>query len=74
MQFNIEQLNIGKADNSTFNIQNSTLNIAVGFPLEFRRISVLPTYCLRCTSDTSSIHLRLFFDSRTKLERRMNEG
>ena len=30
MQFNIEQLNIGKADNSTFNIQNSTLNIAVG--------------------------------------------
>ena len=31
MQFNIEQLNIGKADNSTFNTQHSTLNIAVGF-------------------------------------------
>ena len=31
IQFTIEQFNIGFADNSTFNIQHSTLNIAVGF-------------------------------------------
>ena len=46
----------------------------VGFPLVIRCIFVCPPFCLRYTSDIPSIHLRLFFDSRTKPERRMNEG
>ena len=46
----------------------------VGFPLVIRCIFVCPPFCLRYTSDIPSIHLRLFFDSRTIPERSPNGG
>ena len=80
MQFNIEQLNIGKADNSTFNIQHSKLNtqhcrrLPIRVSMHLRIASVLPQMYLRYFFDPSSIVLRFPNEARTKDERRMNEN
>ena len=47
---------------------------SLGFPLEFRYISVLPPMTLPLFFDHSSIVLRSVFDSRTEIERRANGG
>ena len=46
--------------------------LSLGFPLEFRYISVLPPMILPLFFDHSSIVLRSFFDSRTEDERSSN--
>ena len=46
--------------------------LSLGFPLEFRYISVLPPMILPLFFDHSSIDLRFPNGDRTEIERRMN--